>query len=162
MKNQHSKLTAEEIVSRYSAMIYRLAYARLCNKYDAEDITQEVLLKFIRADKSFNDEEHCKAWLLTVTVNTIKSFVTSAYNRHRDDLEKADNISCEMDEHSDIIDAVAKLSDKYRTVIHLFYFEELSVKQISAITGSTEGTVKSQLSRGREQLKKILEEGQYV
>ena len=162
MKNTGLQLSAEEIVNRYSAMIYRLAYARLGNKYDAEDITQEVLLKYIRADKTYKDEEHRKAWLLKVTVNAIKSFVTSAYNRHREEIEKADNITYEMDEPTGVSDAVAKLPDKYRTVIHLFYFEELSVKQIAKIIGATEGTVKSQLTRGRDKLRKIMEEGQYV
>ena len=162
MNNSDIKLSAEEIVNRYSAMIYRLAYARLGSKYDAEDITQEVLLKYIRADKTFKDEEHRKAWLLKVTVNAVKSFVSSAYNRHREEIEKAENVTYEMEEPTGVADAVAKLPEKYRMVIHLFYFEELSVKQIAKISGNTEGTVKSQLTRGRDKLRQILEEGQYV
>ena len=162
MKNSDSQLSAEELVNRYSAMIYRLAYARLGNRYDAEDITQEVMLKYIRANKSFRDDEHRKAWLLKVTVNAVKSFVSSAYNRHREEIEKAENVSYEMDEPTGVAEAVAQLPEKYRTVIHLFYFEELSVKQIAKITGATEGTVKSQLTRGRDKLRQIMEEGQYV
>ncbi|MCQ2468921.1 MAG: sigma-70 family RNA polymerase sigma factor [Ruminococcus sp.] len=162
MNNSDLQLSAEELVNRYSAMIYRLAYARLGSSHDAEDITQEVLLKYIRANKTYTDEEHRKAWLLKVTINAIKSFATSAYNRHRDELEKADNITYEMDEPTGMTDAVAKLPEKYRTVIHLFYYEELSVKEIAKITGNTEGTVKSQLTRGREKLRQIMEEEQYV
>lgn len=67
-----------------------------------------------------------------------------------------------MDEPTGMTDAVAKLPEKYRTVIHLFYYEELSVKEIAKITGNTEGTVKSQLTRGRDKLRQIMEEEQYV
>lgn len=153
------ELSAKELVDMYSAMIYRLAYSRLCSVHDAEDITQEVLLKYIRSGKSFRDEEHRKAWLLKVTVNTIKSFVSSAYNRHRAELDEAAELTYEDKEPTGVTEAVARLPEKYRVVIHLFYFEELSVTQISEITGKSKGTVKSRLSRGREQLREILKEG---
>lgn len=151
------QLTANELVSMYSEMIYRLAYARLHSVHDAEDITQEVLLKYIRSEKTFRDEEHRKAWILTVTVNAVKTLATSAYNRHRTDLDEASDVPEPTQEDSyGITEAVANLPEKYRTAIHLFYYENLSVKQIAKITGKTEGTVKSQLSRGREQLKEYL------
>lgn len=161
MNNMIRELSAKELIDRYSAMIYRLAYSRLCNVHDAEDITQEVLLKYIRSGKSFRNEEHRKAWLLTVTVNAIKSFVSSAYNRHRAELDEATELTYEEKEPTGITEAVSRLPEKYRVVIHLFYFEELSVNQIAEITGQSTGTVKSQLSRGREQLREILKEDNY-
>ncbi len=158
MSDTVRELSARELVDMYSSVIYRLAYSRLCSVHDAEDITQDVLLKYIRSKKSFRDEEHRKAWLLRVTINTIKSFVSSAYNRHRAGLDEATELTYEEKEPTGVADAVAKLPEKYRIVIHLFYFEELSVKQIAQITGKAEGTVKARLSRGRQQLKEILKE----
>ncbi len=154
-------LSCEQLIEMYSDMIFKLAYARTQNKQDAEDITQEVFLKYIKADKKFNDEEHRKAWFLKVTVNAGKSLVTSAWFRHRTNIEEAENIGECMYENSEIYYAVQKLPQKYRTVIHLFYYEDYSVAQISAVVGAKESTVKSQLHRAREQLKDLIKEEQY-
>lgn len=155
------EISVEELLSRYSKMLYRLAYSRTQNKHDAEDIVQEVLLKYIKSNVTFHDEEHRKAWLLKVAVNTGKSLVTSAWNRHRADLDEALELQNTIEEKSEIYDAVKKLPEKYRMVIHLFYFEELTIQEISSITTTKESTVKSLLRRSREKLKKILKEEQY-
>lgn len=160
-----SVMSAEEIVDRYLNMVYRLAYARTGNVPDAEDITQEVFLKLIRSGQEFNDEEHVKAWLIRVTVNQVRTNATTAYNRHRADFEEAENISYEtpndlelQETQGEIRAAMKELPEKYSTVLHLFYFDELSVKQIAEALDTSEGTVKSQLSRGRAMLKTILQE----
>lgn len=159
----NEEMTAQELVDRYSAMIYRLAFVRLQSVQDAEDITQEVLLKYIRCGKSFRDEEHRKAWLLKVTVNAIKSLATSAWHRRAVPIEEAGDIPEPISDTGGVMQAVAALPENYRTVIHLFYFENLSIKQIAKVIGKTEGTVKSQLSRAREKLRIMIEEGeQYV
>lgn len=161
-ENIAKALTAEELVQKYSAMIYRLAYSRLGNEADAEDITQEVLIKYIRANKTFHDEDHRRMWILRVTVNAIKSLATSAWRRHTTALEDAEEISYSDEKPLGMREAVEKLPEKYRIPIHLFYFEDLPIKQIAAVLGSTEGTVKSLLSRGRAKLKEMLEEDEYV
>ena len=106
MNNAIRELSAKELVDMYSGMIYRLAYSRLCSIHDAEDVTQDVLLKYIRSQKSFRDEEHRKAWLLRVTINTIKSFVSSAYNRKRAQFNEASELTYETEESVGIADAV--------------------------------------------------------
>lgn len=162
-KNGVAELSARELVDKYSAMIYRLAYARLQSNADAEDVTQEVLLRYIRADRSFNDEEHRKAWLLKATVNVIKTLVSSAHRRHDVELEEASGVTYEQQEPSGVKEAVAQLPEKYKVAIHLFYFEQLTIEQISKILNKSQGTVKSLLSRGRDKLRELLsEEGQYV
>lgn len=153
------ELSARELVDKYAAMIYRLAYTRLGSNADAEDITQEVLLKYIRAGKKFADEEHRKAWLLKVTSNTVVSYVRSQKRDQRVDLEEIEEVvAAPENRHSDMKYVIEQLPEKYRMVIHMFYYEELSIKEIAQITGNSEGTVKSQLSRGREKLKTILGE----
>lgn len=58
-----------KIVEKYSDMIFRIAYQYLYNKYDAEDITQNVFLKLLDKKSFFKDEEHIKSWLIRVTIN---------------------------------------------------------------------------------------------
>lgn len=161
LDTQENDFSVEELLRRYSDMVYRLAYARTQNKQDAEDITQEVFLKYIRSNHRFQDEEHRKAWLLRVTVNTTKSLLTSAWHRHYAHIEGIAEESCCVEENdSDVYYAVQRLPEKYRIVIQLYYYEELSVKQISDILAKKESTVKSLLRRGRERIKNIMEEGE--
>ena len=154
------QISAEELVARYSKTIYRIALARLGNHHEAEDITQDVLLKYIKADITFNDEDHRRKWLIKVAVNAVNSLATSAWKRHTADISEAYEIP-DSDSETQTIDirsAVMQLPEKYRVPIHLFYYENFSVREIAEITSSSEGTVKSQLSRARAKLKELLEE----
>lgn len=97
--------------------------------------------------------------MIKVTINQIKTNATNAYNRHRADFEEAENITYEDKNMSlGLREAMDELPEKYRIVLHLFYFDELSIKQIANALDTTDGTVKSQLSRGRTLLKTILQE----
>lgn len=160
MEEFQQDIPAKKLLEMYSGMIYRLAYLRTQNQADAEDITQEVFLKYITAGKKFNDEEHRKAWLLRVAMNCTNSFVTSAHYRHRASLEEVPVEITEITEKSEVYYAVQRLPDKYRISIHLFYYEDLSIAEISAITKTKESTVKSHLSRARDMLRNILKEEQ--
>ena len=151
-----------QLVEMYASMIYRIAYTRMQNVADAEDITQEVLLKYLKAGKTFRDEEHRKMWLIRVTVNTIKSSLTSAWRRHTVALDDVTEPSYEAADLSVLQEKVEKLPERYRIPMFLYYYEELSVKEIAHVTKSTEGTVKSLLSRGRKMLRDELKEDGYV
>lgn len=158
-----TKDSFDEILQKYSSMVYRLAFSRVHSTHDADDILQDVFLKYIRADKVFNDEEHRKAWLIKTTVNSSKTFLLSSWNRRRSSGEITDEFG-ENDRNLQLIEtkstvysAVAELPVKYRTVVHLFYYEDMSVSDITKVTGQTENTVKSQLRRARNLLKGKLE-----
>lgn len=161
----------DEVMEFYMPMVYRIAFARLGNRSDAEDVTQDVFLRYFRTGMTYNNEEHRKAWLIRCAVNCAKNAAGSAWNRHRASGEMLENLSdtdnepassdCEeqfekTERRLAVMNAVMKLPDKYRTVIHLFYYEDMSVAQISAATGMGESTVKSQLSRARKLLKPML------
>ncbi len=160
----------EEVMKFYMPMVYRIAFSRLGSSHEAEDITQEVFLKYFRADVQYNDEEHRKAWLIRCAINCTKTLVTSAWYRHRASDEGLENMEEngeipgsdgdieKIEQKNAVMSAVMKLPEKYRTVIHLFYFEDMSVAQISKATGIREATVKSQLSRARDMLKPMLKE----
>lgn len=163
--NAGVNLSAEALIEKYSDMVYRVAFSRTQNVSDAQDITQDVFLKYIKyikAGNSFRDEEHCKAWFLKVAVNTGNTFVTSAWFRHRASLEEVGEVAEETKEdRSEVFDAVMEIPEKYRVVVHLFYYEELSIKEICKILNMSETAVKSRLHRARELLKEKLKGAQY-
>lgn len=158
----------EEVMRHYTPMIYRIAFTRAGNAADAEDISQDVFVRYFKADITFESEEHRKAWLLRCAVNCANSFSSSAWNRHKADIgDSIEDIPLPYDgsveaeaekkeTRESVLSAVMRLQPKYRTVILLFYFEDLSTAQIAEITKTRESTVRSQLSRARDQLKKIL------
>ncbi len=156
----------QERIDLYSDMLYKIAYLQLKNSEDAKDIVQEVFYQYIKSEKEFESGEHEKAWLIKVTLNQCKKLWRSAWFRHTEGLPKQDLPSenrleaevIEKERRRDLAKEVWRLPRKYREVIHLFYFEEMSVKEICEATGRRTSTVTSQLTRGRELLKKRLKE----
>ena len=153
--------TNEEIVAAFGNMVYKLAFCRVNNKELAADIFQEVFLKVVTKKKHFESDEHLKAWLIRVTINCSNDYLKSPWFKRTESLseqsEKASDTSfLQHDIRYDVYSAVTKLAPKYRTVIHLFYYEDFSVKQISEQLEINESTVRSTLKRGREKLKKTL------
>lgn len=146
--------SVEKTLEKYANMVYRIAFSRTKNKYDADDILQEVFMKYIKYNVEYTSEEHKKAWLIKTTINTSKTLLTSAWFRKT--TEMPDTLATTMEEKSEVYYAVMKLPVKYRTVIHLFYYEELSIAQISSLLESKESTIKSQLHRARKLLEDIL------
>jgi RNA polymerase sigma-70 factor (ECF subfamily) len=146
----------ENIIDTYSNMVYRLAFSRTRNKSDADDIFQEVFLRYIKNNFTFENEEHRKAWLIRVTINCSKNLWASAWVKKTQALDE--NIIFETEEGTYLHHELMKLPIKYRTVIHLFYYEDLSVEEISNILQRKSSTIRTQLTRARRILKEILKE----
>lgn len=151
----HTQEDVRNIVERYSDMVYKIALSYTRDKTVAEDILQEVLIKYMTASHEFHDEEHKKAWIIRVTVNECNRYFRSAWNRKKLPLE--DIYSFDDPEKHEVFYAVMELPMKYRIIIHLYYYEELSVKEIAKLMRMKENTVTSRLYRGRKLLKEILE-----
>lgn len=147
----------EEMIEKYSNMVYRLAMTRTGKKENSEDVFQEVFLRLSRKMPKFENEEHEKAWLIRVTINCSKNLLNSGFLKHRSDTEE--ELSFETKERHDVYYAVSELPLKYRTIIYLYYYEGYKINEISKILKIKENTVKSQLSRAREKLKTKLEGG---
>ena len=149
-----------QIVEKYFDMIYKLALSQTKNREYADDVVQEVFLRYIKNDTDFQSEEHIKAWLIRVTLNCSKSVFTTSWHKKTVPLsEREDMPVFDTTEKSDVYYAVAELPQKYRAVIHLFYYEDMSVEQVSKYLGANPSTVKSQLSRGRKMLGEKLKGG---
>lgn len=151
---------AENTIRQYSHMVYRLAYARTGNRQDADEIYQEVFLRYIRKKPDFQNHVHKKAWFLKVTVNCANSLWTSPWKRFTVPLTD-DLVSEEKEQAADLSRALQKLPPRYREVIHLYYYEELSTEEIGQILRRKTSTVRTQLTRARTVLKEILKEEHY-
>ncbi len=149
-----NNLTIDLVFDKYCDTVYRLAFARTKNRFDAEDILQTVFLKLMKTDTCFENEEHLKAWLLKVSINSSKNLLTSAWMRLTEGIK--DDYSVDVPENTEVYSLVLGLESKYRTVIHLFYYEGYSLKEIAQILNCNESTVKTRLSRARSKLQSKL------
>lgn len=148
---------AARMLDQYGNGIMRLAYSYLHNMSDAEDILQDTLIQYIKHQPYFATPSKEKAWLFTVAANLSKNKIK--YNQLRETDELQDNLIQEEREDLSLVWAAVKdLPPKYREAIHLFYYEGYSVKEIARILHRNESTVRSDLRRGRERLRTILEE----
>lgn len=154
-KSADDSVFKHAMIEKYFDTVYRLALSQTRETHRADDVLQEVFLRYIKTDKEFESEEHIKAWLIRVTINCSKSIFTSSWSKKTVPL--TDELTFELPEQEELYLTVAKLPKKYRLVIHLFYYEDLSVKEISKYLKIKESTVKSQLHRGREMLRQLLE-----
>ena len=137
-------------------MVYRLALARAGNSADAEDIFQEVFLRYVSKAPAFTSEEHRKAWLLRVTVNCARKLHAATWRRLTEPL--SDLLAAPEPEESGLWDALQRLRPEDRTVLHLYYYEELSTGEIARLLGCRPGTVRSRLTRARERLREQYKE----
>lgn len=151
----------QKTVEKYTNMVYRLAYSYTNSKYDTDDIYQEVFLKYLQNTKQFENEEHKKAWLIRVTINCCKKMWLSSWKRKIIPLDE--EIKFETIEEIGLYNEIKKLPKNYKLVIHLFYYEQYSIKEISSISKQKESTIRTWLTRARKLLKnQIKEEDLYV
>lgn len=153
------KLSAEDAFRQFGDRVFSAAFSATGSREDADDVVQDTFLKYWDTDQDFADENHIKAWLLRVAINRSRDLLRSFWHRKKVPWEDyMEELSFEEPEDKSLFEAVMELPRKYRVTIHLHYYEDLSVSEIAEILHTTEGTVKSQLSRGRKLLKTKLME----
>ena len=144
-------------IEQYADMVYRVALTRCKSIETAEDIFQEVFMRFSEKNPKFENDEHEKAWFIRVTINLTKNIKESAWNKKVVRLDE--NIVFSTKEENDVYGAVCELPQNYRTVIYLLYYEGYKVYEISKLMNKPEGTIKIWLFRAREILKEKLKGG---
>ena len=147
------KENPREIVREYAPMVYRLACARTRSRADAEDLCQDVMLRLFRKDYRFDSSEHLKRWLIRATVQRAGDLFRSAWRRRvvvTDVLPES--AVCDA-EKSPLGAALDRLPGKYRSVVHLHYYEGYSTDEIADMLDRKPSTVRTQLVRARELLK---------
>ena len=150
----------EHVMQIYGNMVYRLAYSQTRSAADAEDLYQEVFLRYFQKRPRFESEEHRRAWLLRVTLNRARSLFASAWFRKTVPLEACTGFV--QPEEKQLDEALRQLGQRDRTLLHLFYYEQLSTKELAEYLGRRESTVRTQLTRARRKLAGIMKGEAYV
>lgn len=155
LNTMHACNNPEGAMKEYGHRVQSLAFVYLKNRFDAEDVAQDVFLTYLRKAPKFMSPETEKAWLMKVTVNRCKSLLRFKY---REELPLTEDISYLPPEESAVLEAVLALEEKYRLPIHLHYYEGYTLEEIAGLLKVRPGTVGSWLTRGREKLKVMLKE----
>lgn len=155
MLNIQKEQQYNEIVEKYSDMIFRIAYQYLFNNYDAEDIVQEVLVKLLTKKVIFKDEEHVKSWLIRVTINQCLDYKKTLAKRSVVPIENME-IPFEQKEEG-ILEELQLLKEDERNILYLYYYEGYKIKEIAKILKQKQNTINSKLTRARKKLKEIME-----
>ena len=141
----------ERLIQMYGDKLFRLCLITLGNASDAEDAVQETFVKYLQKAPIFKDEEHKKAWLLTVATNQCRDMLRFKKRHPIVDMEEIREFTNEKTE-SGILDALMLLPEKYRMVLVLYYVEEYSIENIAQMIGRTKSAIKMRLQKGRKLL----------
>lgn len=149
----------QELIERYQKNLYVAAFHICKNQMDAEDVVQETFVQYYTSKKEFESEQHIRAWLLRIAINKAKNLNMTFWKKHKCSLEDyMETLTFQDTESRDLFEEVMRLPEKYRIVIHLFYYEDYSVREIAEILKLSESNVKVRLSRGRALLKSSCKE----
>ena len=153
------RLPTQTVIQMYQDNLFRIAFSICQNREDAEDVVQETFLRYHSNAMDFNDEMHIRAWLIRVAINKAKNCNHTFWRKNKLSLEDyMETLTFETPESENLFETVMKLPEKYRIVIHLFYYEDYAIREIAEILHLSESNVKVRLSRGRVLLKQSLKE----
>lgn len=152
-----TEMSVENVFLIYGDMLYRISLVMLQNVQDAEDAVSDTLIKYMLHRKSFQDEAHCKAWLIRVNINLCKNKLIFRKRHPQIQLEQLGLHY--QEEESRLMGMLMELPQTYREVVLLYYIEGYKIREIAKILRLTESTVKKRLERARKQLKEDLADG---
>ena len=158
------------IVERYQNMVFTLALKMLKHREESEEVSQDTFIKIYKSLSKFNGESKFSTWIYRIAYNTCLDRIKKN-SKYNNDVEINDVTSNEIFQASTIFDSLEnkersiiikecmdKLPEEERVIMHLFYFEELSLKEIVEIVSMTEGNIKVKLFRARKKLFSIFKE----
>lgn len=152
----------ENYFKTYYAPCYRIAFTQMKTRSDAEDVVQEVFLRLLKYQPGFASLDHEKAWMIRTTLNlcrdVLKSRWSSTIRMEELSIEDKNSYVNPYVDTDDTLWTLLELPHMYRICLYLFYYEDYSIKEIAQAIEEPENTVKTRLKRGRELLKKKLQE----
>jgi RNA polymerase sigma-70 factor (ECF subfamily) len=158
-----SEMTQEitRLIGEYGDSVFKTVFVILKSKEAAEDAYQETFLRVTRSLSSYRRESSEKTWITSIAVNVCRDYMRSAWKKHvvvTDDFfsyaseNDTEEIIEKRSERRELLEAIMKLPDKYREIIHLYYYQELDIKDIAKVLKIPDGTVKSRLFKARNLL----------
>lgn len=149
----------QELIGRYQDNLYAAAFSVCKNAEDARDVVQDTFIQYHTSNKDFENEQHIRAWLIRVAVNKAKNITMTFWRKNRQSLDDyVETLTFETTQSRNLFETVIGLPEKYRIVIHLFYYEDYTIREIAEILRVSESNVKVRLTRARAMLRKILQE----
>lgn len=153
------RASVQELFEKYRNNLYAVAFNICKNAEDAEDVVQDTFIQYHQSQKEYDSEQHIRAWLIRVAINKAKNMNLAFWRRNKVPLEDyMETLVFETPESENLFEAAMRLPEKYRIAIHLFYYEDYSVREIADILKISESNAKTRLSRGRCLLKTALQE----
>ncbi len=157
------KADIENVITIHGDTIWRVCVLYFKSHSDAQDVFQETILKYATCKKSFNDEEHIKAWLIRVATNACKDMLKAAHRKNISLEDQDVELTAPQSSHTftdtelwEILEAIRELGDPPRTAIYLALYEGYEAKEIAKILKVPTNTVYSWIARGKQQLKEVL------
>lgn len=148
--------------AKYMDTVFRLAFSWLKSPADADDVTQNVLLRLYRTDYQFESDEHVRNWLMKVTVNECRKVWRRPFRSHENIDDYAETLAFEDPSYRDLFEAILRLDKAKRLAIVLYYIEGYSIKEIAEILDVPAATIGTRLSRARKELAKYLKEEESI
>lgn len=157
-----------QLIEEYGNKLLRTCYLILKDKEEAEDVVQETFIKVFNKIDTFKEQSGFYTWIYAIAINLTRDRMRMKQDflELKDEWIGNDNVESLVEINIDrelLRKEIFSLNSLYREVLVLFYFDELSIKEISSLLNEKEGTIKSKLSRGRNILKEgLLKGGQYI
>lgn len=157
-----SEQEATRAITLYGDTVQRICMLHLKSHADTENIFQNVFLKYVLYSGTFENEEHEKAWIIRVTINACKDYLKSFFRTHTVPIDSIAELSAtEMEDHSEVLEAVLSLPKKYKDVVYLYFYEQYTAVEIAKILGKNVNTIYTLLSRAKGMLKEKLGGGDF-
>lgn len=152
-----SEQEVNRAIERYADTVRRLCVVHLKNEADAEDIFQNVFLKYALSAGDFESEEHERAWMIRVTINACKDLLKSFFRSRTVSIEEVVEQAADLhQEHREVLEAVLSLPEKYRDVVYLHYYEGYTAPEIGNILQKKPNTIYTLLTRSKALLRQKL------
>lgn len=167
--NEDKEAVLNDLMNTYGQDILRLVYSYVNDKAMAEDLTQEIFVKCYKSLHIYKGNANIKTWLWRIAINHCKDYLKSWHNKYvivsenestntNTNKEMIEQLVIQKEDDHQLVIAIMNLPIKYREVLYLFYYENLSLKELSVLIVKNENTVKTRLRRAKELLKERLEE----
>lgn len=144
------------VYDRQVDTVYRVCFAYMKSKTEAEDLTQETFLKLMASGQAFENERHEKAWLIVTASNLCKDSLKKWW-RKNEDIDDYRNLPQTVQETDNyVLEAILELPEDFKSAVYMYYYEGYTTAEIAKHCGCTESAIRSRLSRARKQLQTML------
>lgn len=148
------------LIGIYKEYLYRMAFSWMKNEDVALDVVGECILKGFEKIHLLKEPAYFKTWITRILLNIAKDYLKKTIPMEQiGDLQiPEDESGISFEEKMDLYDALDHLSNQYREILTLKYFDDMKIKEIAEIMEMPEGSVKAYLSRAKKELREYLKE----